>query len=199
VSLRFALTWDYRCPFARNIHEHVVDALLDGADWDVTFLPFSLGQSHVGPDEPAVWDLPEGDSGLLGQEVALAVQAVAPDRFLPLHRALFRYRHELGGNLRDRDRLTGILGEHGIDADAVWAEVDSGRPRAQVRDLHTGYAESHDVWGVPTFIVGDHAAFVRLMHRPDGNPASSRRDIERIVELLSWPQLNEFKHTSIPN
>ena len=179
MPLRFALTWDYRCPFARNVHEHVVDAMLDGADWDVTFLPFSLGQSHVGPDEPAVWDLPEGDSGLLGQEVAIAVQSVAPDRFLPLHRALFRYRHELG--------------------EAVWTEVDSGRPRVQVRDLHTGYAQSHDVWGVPTFIVGDHAAFVRLMHRPDGDPAASRRDIERIVELLSWPQLNEFKHTSIPN
>ena len=31
----FAVTWDYRCPFARNAHEHVVTGLQGGADWDV--------------------------------------------------------------------------------------------------------------------------------------------------------------------
>jgi hypothetical protein len=36
----FAVTWDYRCPFARNAHEHVLAGLADGADWDVTFVPF---------------------------------------------------------------------------------------------------------------------------------------------------------------
>jgi hypothetical protein len=199
MPLRFAVTWDYRCPFARNAHEHVVAALEAGADWDVTFLPFSLGQAHVAEGEPDVWDLPDGDSGLLAQEVALAVQAVAPERFLGVHGALFRFRHELGGNLRDRARLTQVLTEQGVDAGAVWAEVDSGRPREQVRELHTTYAKSHDVWGVPTFIVDDQAAFVRLMHRPNGDAEASRRDIERVVTLLSWPELNEFKHTSIPN
>ena len=43
----FAVTWDYRCPFARNAHEHVVLGLAAGAPWDVTFLPFSLDQVHV--------------------------------------------------------------------------------------------------------------------------------------------------------
>ena len=46
-TLAFALTWDYRCPFAWKAHDHVVTALQGGADWDVTFLPFSLGQVHV--------------------------------------------------------------------------------------------------------------------------------------------------------
>ena len=27
----FAVTWDYRCPFARNAHEHVLDGLAAGA------------------------------------------------------------------------------------------------------------------------------------------------------------------------
>jgi hypothetical protein len=43
----FAVTWDYRCPFARNAHEHVLTGLTAGADWQVTFVPFSLGQVHV--------------------------------------------------------------------------------------------------------------------------------------------------------
>ena len=54
----FAVTWDYRCPFARNAHEHLIDALADGAGWDVTFLPFSLTQTHVPEGGVAVWDDP---------------------------------------------------------------------------------------------------------------------------------------------
>ena len=62
----FSVTWDYRCPFARIAHEHVVEGLLDGADWDVTFVPFSLGQVHVEEGEPDIWETPELDTGLLG-------------------------------------------------------------------------------------------------------------------------------------
>ena len=47
VRQTFAVTWDYRCPFARIGHEHVLDALEAGAPWDVTFVPFFLNQSHV--------------------------------------------------------------------------------------------------------------------------------------------------------
>ena len=54
------------------------------------------------------------------------------------------------------------------------AEVASGRPLATIKDEHTRYAASHHVWGVPTFIVGDQAAFVRLMNRPHGDAAVAR-------------------------
>ena len=32
VTHAFEITYDYRCPFARNAHEHVLDALEAGAD-----------------------------------------------------------------------------------------------------------------------------------------------------------------------
>jgi len=52
---------------------------------------------------------------------------------------------------------------------------------------------------VPTFIVGDQAVFVRIMNGADGDGAGSQRTIERLVDLAGgWPELNEFKHTSIP-
>jgi len=54
MTRRFALTWDYRCPYGRIAHDHVVTGLRGGADWDVAFLPFSLGQSHVEPGMPNV-------------------------------------------------------------------------------------------------------------------------------------------------
>ena len=47
TSLRFALTYDYLCPFARNANEYVVTGLRSGAPWDVTFIPFSLTQAKA--------------------------------------------------------------------------------------------------------------------------------------------------------
>lgn len=194
----FAVTWDYRCPFARNAHEHVVTALEEGADWDVTFLPFSLGQIHVADGQPDVWDAPETDSGLLALQVGVVVRDRFADRFLTVHRALFALRHEQGGALRDPGQLRRVLHEEDVDPDAVFAEIADGWPLHAVRDAHRSYAASHDVWGVPTFIVGDQAAFVRFMHRPDGDAALALATVERTLDLLTWPELNELKHTRIP-
>ncbi len=199
MPLSFAVTWDYRCPFARNAHEHVLTGLADGADWDVTFLPFSLSQVHVEEGQPDVWDNPDADSGLMALQVAVAVRDTLPERFPAVHQALFTHRHEQGGSLRDQQALGNVLKAHDVDVDSVLAEVASGRPLATVKAEHTAYAASHDVWGVPTFIVGDQAAFVRLMHRPAGDGAVAREAIERVVDLLAWTDLNEFKHTSVPN
>jgi hypothetical protein len=36
------------------------------------------------------------------------------------------------------------------------------------------------------------------MNDAGGDPAGSRRTVERLVDLLTgWPELNEFKHTSL--
>ena len=56
----------------------------------------------------------------------------------------------------------------------------------------------HSAFGIPTLIVGDRAAFVRLMHGPSGDPPAARRTVEKLLDLvLEWPELNEFKHTTI--
>lgn len=194
----FSVTWDYRCPFAYKVHDHLVEALLGGADWDISFVPFSLGQVHVGEGEAPIWERPDDDTGLLALRAGVVVRDQFPDRFLETHRALFRARHEDGMAIRDRDVIARVLGGAGVDADAVFSAIETGEPLEAVRKEHEAAAADHDVWGVPTFIAGDQAAFVRLM---DGatDPASSRATIERLVDqLVGWPELNEFKHTSIP-
>ena len=51
----------------------------------------------------------------------------------------------------------------------------------------------------PTLIAGSQAVFVRVMYRPGGDAEAARSTVERTLDLLTgWPQLNEFKHTSIP-
>ena len=194
----FAVTWDYRCPFARNAHEHVVAGLRAGAPWNVTFVPFSLTQVHVGEGELDAWDDPTKADTLLAMEAGLVVRDRMPDQFLDAHLALFAVRHDEGLDLRQTDVVRSALDRAGIDSGTVLTEIEAGWPLAQLRKEHTEAAERHAVWGVPTFIAGDEAAFVRLMTRPEGDADLARRTIERVVDLLGGaPELNEFKHTSI--
>ena len=197
----FAVTWDYRCPFARNAHEHVLSGLATGADWDVTFLAFSLGQAHVEEGQPSVWDKPEQDGGILALQAGVVVRDHFAERFPNVHRALFAARHDNALQLDDRAVIEGVLREQGVEPDEVFARIDSGEALATVRDEHERVVASHHVWGVPTFIAGGQAVFVRLMDRsPVGaDAAASVRTVERTVDLVSgWTELNEFKHTSIP-
>ena len=86
----------------------------------------------------------------------------------------------------------------GADADAVLAEVDAGWPAKAVRQEHERAVSALDVFGVPTFIVGESAVFVRLTSRPEGDAPLAQATIDRVLGLISdHPDLNEFKHTRI--
>jgi len=198
VTRAFEITWDYRCPFARNAHEHVIEALDNGADWDVTFVPFSLGQAHVAEGQPDVWDDPDSDTGLLALQAGVVVRDKFPDRFLAVHRALFALRHDEGLQLKDEAELRRVLEGAGVDADAVFDEIASGRPLQIVKEEHTAAVDKDQVWGVPTFVQNGQSVFVRLMNRPEGDSTLATSQVERVLDLLTWPELNEFKHTSIP-
>jgi hypothetical protein len=194
----FSVTWDYRCPFARNAHEHLIAGLRDGADWDVTFVPFSLGQVHVAEGEPDVWDRPTDDSGLLALQAGVVVRDSFPDKFFDAHLALFALRHDEGKHLQDAAEVRRVLEKAGVDADAVFAEIETGKPLATVRAEHEASATDHEVWGVPTFVLGDGAVFVRVMTRPEGDAAVAQKTVQRVIDLLvDAPELNEFKHTSL--
>jgi hypothetical protein len=194
----FSVTWDYRCPFARIGHEHILDGLEAGAPWDVTFVPFFLNQSHVAEGAPSAWEDPTQQPDLLALAAGVVVRDRFPDQFLAVHRSLFTARHDEGGDLRDRDVVRQALARAGADADAVLAEVDAGWPAKQIRTEHEDMVGRLDVFGVPTFIVGDDAVFVRLMARPNGDSALAVATIERVLGLITdHPEINEFKHTRL--
>ena len=68
-----------------------------------------------------------------------------------------------------------------------------------LREEHEAAVTRHSVFGVPTFIAGDEAVFVRLMTRPRGDNALARATIDRVLDLLvGHTDLNEFKRTTIP-
>ncbi len=194
----FTINFDYRCPFARNANELVVAGLASGAPWDVTFVPFCLGQTKVEPGGTSVWDDPATDSGILALQAGTAARDYQPERFLDAHLALFELRHDRGGDLRDEASVVDALAAVGIDPDAVREEVANGTALKSVRCEHERAVDEHSVWGVPTFVVDGEAAFIRLMDRHDGNPSRAFDTIERVLDLVGgWPVLNELKHTAI--
>ena len=195
---RFSITYDYRCPFARNAHEHVVEALRHGADWDVEFVPFSLSQVHVEEGGQAVWDNPAKAMDLLATEAGMVVRDRYPDKFFDVHVALFAARHDQGRDLRDVTVVRDILEGADLDADDVLATVATGSSRQAFRTAHEEAVTKHRVFGVPTFVMGDEAVFVRIMTRPEGDGSVARSTIEGVLTLIDdHPELNEFKHTSI--
>jgi hypothetical protein len=195
VARQFAVTWDYRCPFARNAHEALVAGLREGRDWDVRFLPFSLDQIHVEEGETPVWERGLDEAGVSGVRALLwgiAVRDAFADKFLDFHIAVFRARHDEGRKIAEEAVLREAAASVGLDPDAVADEVASGRPLKALEAEHTEAAEGYAVFGVPTIIEGDEAVFVRMMER--GNVG----DFAHALDLVPSTRLNEFKRTKIP-
>jgi hypothetical protein len=194
----FTVTFDYRCPFARTAHEHVVLAQQADAGYDVSFAPFSLDQPHVEPGDLDAWVDPARIPSQTGLLVGIAVRDTQPEHFLAVHLALFTARHEQRLDLKDPEAIARVVDTAGGDGQAALAEVATGRPLSVLAQEHQQLVKDHDVFGVPTFIVGDDAAFVRLMDRAGGDPDIARATVDRVVEtIIGWPSLNELKHTRI--
>ena len=195
MTIRFALTFDYLCPFARIANETVAEAIEDGVEWDVEFRPFSLSQVHVDPGQPDVWDREPGSAGtggVLALQWGVAVRDGEPDRFLAFHKALFDARHGQGRSIEDESVLRGVAATVGVDPDRVAVAVAGGGPMARLAAEHDESVDRWGVFGVPTFIAGDEAVFVRLMER------HNRADVSRVLDMVRWADLNEFKRTRIP-
>jgi len=196
----FSVNWDYRCPFARNAHEHLVVALEAGARFQVTFVPFSLDQAHVADGGTPVWEDAHKEADLLAGQVGIVVRDHFPEKFLRAHLALFALRHDNGGDLRDAEALASVLAKEGLDVGRVFDEIKSGWPLDVYRKSHEASLVDNAVFGVPTFVMNDQAAFVRIMTRPGKDAALATATIVRVLDLLeNHGELNEFKHTSIPN
>jgi 2-hydroxychromene-2-carboxylate isomerase len=194
VARSVAVTFDYRCPFAYNGNLAAINAVRNGSDVEFRFVPFSLDQIHVEEGQPSMWERPseEWGSGVLALLYGIAVRDAFTDQFFDAHLALFGARHEQGQQLKEESVLRDAVASAGLDPDAVAEEAWSGRPLKTLADEHTDCVDRYGVFGVPTYLEGDQAAFVRFMKRGDVP------DLERMLDLLQWGDLNEFKRPRIP-
>jgi predicted DsbA family dithiol-disulfide isomerase len=194
VTRELSVTFDYRCPFARNAHEAIVAALRAGSDLKIRFAPFSLDQTHVAEDELPVWERePEvWGTGVTPLLYGITVRDHFPEHFFDFHLATFAARFDQGLKLGHEETVRDVVTQVGLDVDAVAEEVWSGRPLKTLIAEHTEAVDRWAVFGVPTFIEGDEAVFIRFMERGRVD------DLERALDLLEWTRFNEFKRTKIP-
>ena len=190
--MKFGITFDYLCPFARNAHEAVLRGLEEGRPWKVDFLAFSLAQAHTSEEDTAVWYNPAGQSGLEALQWGVAIRDHWPQHFSKAHLALFAARHDHGLDLKDTAVLADAVASAGCDPDAVARVVATGEPLCKIAGEHMKSVEDWMAFGVPTFITEDQAVFIRFMER------GRLDDLDRALDLLSWNRLNEYKHTTIP-
>lgn len=194
----FQLTFDYRCPFAKNIHLHVLAALRAGADFDVTFVPWTLSEGARPEGGLAVWNDPAYDGELWSLAASVSIRDQQPEYFWAAHEALFRARHEQAIRLTTPDEIDLVLAPLGVDITMVHADVASRRPHQVIGEHYNDFSK-FEAFGVPTFVVENDATFVRYMTPPTDEPKESVRVIESIVSLITLqPELNEFKHTRLP-
>ncbi len=190
--MQFGITFDYLCPFARNANEAVLNGVDQGRDWQPRYVAFSLSQVHTPDEDPDVWDKPSGKSGVLALQWGLAARDYFPDVFPAVHRALFAARHDDGKDINDEAVIREAVAATGADVDGLSAIVASGAALEALAADHLEAAGEWDVFGVPTFLVDDHATFIRFMSRGDVD------DLQRALDLLAWTDLNEFKRTRVP-
>jgi hypothetical protein len=195
----FRLSYDYRCPFAKNIHLHALAALRAGADLSIDFVPWTMSQGYKEPGAPDVWDDPSRDAELLALAVSVSIRDEQPEHFLAAHEALFRARHERAIRLVSMEEITPLLAPLGVNIGAVERDLASRRPHVVLGEVFREF-ERVEAFGVPTFVLGDDATFVRYMNPPTGNDAESATLIQSLLSLMTEKSaLNEFKHTRVPN
>ena len=193
----FLLSYDYRCPFAKNIHLHVIWALARRCDFDVTFVPWTMSQGYRDEGAPDVWDDPERDSTFSSLAVSTSVHDLMPERFLDVHEALFRAVTTAPfASSPSRDRRRRSRDWTSISA-PIFEDVASRRPHKVIGECFREF-ERYEAFGVPTFVIDGDATFVRYMNPPTDDPQASIALIESLVTLMSdQSALNEFKHTKV--
>jgi hypothetical protein len=179
------------------MHLHVVTALQNGANFEVQFLPWSLSQGYREGDLD-VWDDPGKDGDLVALAASVSVRDQQPEHFLNAHRALFEARHLHANRLHTFDEVASVLSSVHVDVEAVAADIETRRPHQLIGESHRRL-EPYEVFGVPTFVIGDDAVFVRYMEPPTNDVSASIDLVGGIVDMMvARPSLNEFKHTKLP-
>ena len=158
-----------------------------------------MSQGHQTPGSPDVWDDPTKDAELLSLVYSTSIRDQQSSHFLDAHEALFLGRHARGIRLISHEEIANVLSSTGVDIESARADVESRRPHAVIGETFRQF-ERLQAFGVPTFVVNGGATFVRYMTPPTDDAANSIAIISSLVTLMAdSPDLNEFKHTQLPN
>jgi protein-disulfide isomerase len=128
--------FDYNCGYCKRALDDTL-ALLDHDDVRIVLKEFPI----LGP------------GSVEAARVGIAVNAVAPDRYLDFHRALLT-----GNGQADARRALAVVEELGLDVAAVKTAMD-GKVVGDTIDEVYQMANRLGLTGTPTYVIGDEVVF----------------------------------------
>jgi predicted DsbA family dithiol-disulfide isomerase len=195
--------YDYNCPFVFRA-SRMLDAVARSGERDVRvgWRYFSLAQVNHRSDDPddgwTVWDAPESEPvrGRLAFKAAEAARR--QDRFDALHHGLLAARHVERRDIDSFDVVEEVAGAAGLDL--AWFRRDLADPeilRRLARD-HTEGRDVHGVFGTPTLVLREGAAYLRLARELD--EADAGRVFDRVIDTIALePEVLEIKRPVRPS
>ncbi len=180
--------------------------LLDAAnksgsiDLQINWRSFSLAQNNSteGPEWKA-WEQPDEAEvrGILALRSGEAARRQGPDAFNKYHMALLEARHADRRDIGKRDVLVEIATEAGLDVERFAEDLDDrSLIEAIVRD-HVEAADTHGVFGTPTFLFKNgRSAFLKILRTP---PEEAPKLTKLLFELMdNWSYVGEIKRPQPP-
>lgn len=185
--MQIAAYYDYTCPYSYKGFQWTEQVRGQLQDFEVAWRTFSLKESNRAPTDPSAFAEPFGVSVL-----ALALAQAARDAdFESYHRAVFTAMHE-GGRRPGEAELLAFARDAGVDTDAF--DRDRARWVDAVAREHRGGADRWEIFGTPTFVLGEETAVFLKFAEP---PASSEdaHDLWQSLCTISvcHPELVEIK------
>ena len=195
MARSIAVTFDYRCPFAYNGNAAVVAALRAGSDIEFRFTAvLARPGAHRGGRAAGVGARARRSGAPACSRCCTASPCAtrSPSSSSTRTSRCSRPRHDKGLKLGHEDVLRDAVADGRASTPTRSPRRSrSGRPLKTLAAEHTEAVDKWAVFGVPTYIEGDEAVFVRFMERGRVD------DLERMLDLLQWTRLNEFKRTRI--
>ena len=153
-----------------------VDGARAGADWDVTFVPFSLGQVHVGEGEPDSGTARSDDTGLLALQAGVVVRDQLPTASSTPTRRSSRSATTRAASSATRTRCAAVLdgARRRRRRRASPRSPRGSRSRPSARSTRPP-PPSTTCGACPPSSPATQAAFVRLMDRPAATATEATR------------------------
>ena len=153
--------YDYTCSYSYKALHWFDRAREADPSFEVRWATFSLKEVNRPPDEPSTLDDPATTSlSVLALALAHAAREADFDRY---HRAVFEAMHADLKRL-SVEELLGFAAAAGVDVGAF--DRDRGSWIARLAAEHRDAVAKWGMYGTPTLLLNDAAAFVRLREIP---------------------------------
>jgi predicted DsbA family dithiol-disulfide isomerase len=196
------LFFDYNCPFVYRAAK-MLEAVSDSGEraLKINWRYFSLSQVNHradGPDDVwTVWNAPSSEPVKGRLAFKAAESARRQHRFDAFHMALLDARHRDRLDIEDPETVERVAGQEGLDLQRFRSDLADPAILSKLERDHAEARDFHGVFGTPTLVFPEGAAYLRLAGVLEGSEAL--RVFDNVAGTISsQPEVLEIKRPVRP-